>query len=779
MRIIELFNENWHFCKEDLLNDHTANNISSCIGQTQRYRSGPASINYNGVSAKHCEDGILESKRWEYVTLPHDFIITQQPTKGESWTLGHFKYQNAWYRKCFTLPKEDEGKRIYLEFDGIATNATVYLNGCLLKHNFCGYTSFDVDITDFVLFDESNVLAVYVDTKNNEGWWYEGGGIYRDVRIVKTDEIAIDRYGVYVKSEKMSQSEWSLTFETTLASIADSVEKVTLITELLDAENKVVLSLNREQEVLSREKTIVTQNAKIDNPILWDVDNPYLYTVRTRILRNGKMTDEYTTRTGFRTFLCDPDKGFFLNGRNLKIKGVCAHENCGLLGKAIPKNVHRYKMELIKEMGANGYRTSHYQQHSAILDAADELGFIVLDETRWFSSSEEHISQLVELVKRDRNRPSVFFWSIGNEEEYQILTQGKKIAKTLRQTIRHLDKTRPVTYCCNQPVEEVIFDELDIMGINYYPTDIDSKHKQRPNLPVLSTENCATGTTRGWYWDDCPQKGYISAYDHQTSLNYRSREYMCKFIMERPFMMGGYQWDAIEHRGEGPWPRLCSQAGAIDMYLQKKDAFYQNQSHWLQKPMIHLLPHWNVDVPEGECVKIFVYTNCEEAELILNGKSLGRKKCEKFTHLEWDVPYEKGKITAVGYNEGKIVAEESHETASSPKKLVLKVENDVKELNDIAIVTCYTVDDKGRFVPTASPEVEFFTNSFGKIAGTGSDVCDHTPAPSLTRKMREGYITVAVGVATNRGKYPENGGTVELYAKSPELESAKITIKFE
>ena len=377
-------------------------------------------------------------------------------------------------------------------------------------------------------------------------------------------------------------------------------------------------------------QTVVTYRLEIAAPVLWDVDAPKLYTVETEVLCNEELCDSFTTRTGFRYYSCHPEKGFFLNGRPLKIQGVCAHEDCGLLGKAIPSNVHRYKMELLKEMGVNGYRTAHYQQNTAILDAADELGFIVLNESRWFRSTEDGIRQMETLVRRDRNRPSVFFWALGNEEYYHRRPQGLRMVKRMKAALRRLDPVRPVTCAADKtPVVATVFEEADLIGINYNLDAYEPLHEKYPNKPVLSTENSATSTTRGWYGPDSPELGYYNAYDKDTTRIFLSRERTWKFITERPWVMGGYQWSGFEHRGETVWPRLCSQAGAIDLFLQKKDAFYQNKSHFTDEPMVHLLPHWNFEGLEGNEITVFAYTNAEELGLFLNGESLGRKEIEK------------------------------------------------------------------------------------------------------------------------------------------------------
>lgn len=779
MRTKELFCNGWLFhCGDIKPNRSKFKWPMYAQAKTERFQIGPAAIHYNDTSEDYVSGDCYPSQDWEYVRLPHDYVINGTPSPDKNCALGFLEYKNSWYRKHFFLPESDKGKRIIIQFEGVTGESSIYLNGCIIKHNFCGYTSFDVDITDYAICGGENLLAVYINLENHEGWWYEGGGIYRNVWLVKTDKIAVDTDGVYINPIKTSDDNWCAEFETTLVSSSENDEEVLVISEIIDKEGKIVSKADAKITVNSHSSATTKYTSSVKSPHLWSVDEPYLYDIKTTVIRNGNKCDEYFTRTGFRWFECDPQKGLFLNGKHIKIKGVCAHEDCGLLGKAVATNVHHYKLKLMKEMGANGYRTSHYQQNTAILDACDELGFIVLNEARWFASTEEGISQLEALVKRDRNRPSVFFWSLSNEEYYHLNEQGRKITQTLMRTLRRLDKVRPVTSAVDKsPDEATIFDELDIVGINYNLGLYDIVHEKYPQKAILSSENCATGTSRGWYYPDSCDRALISAYDKDPATWYGARETTWKFIYDRDWVMGGYQWAGFEHRGEAIWPRLCSQSGAIDLFLQKKDAFYQNKSHWDDSPNIHILPHWNIETYDNEPVKVWVYTNCEEAELFLNGKSLGKKDVPKHTHLEWNVVYEPGKLEAVGYNRGKICATKYHETAGKAEKLMLRLENDVENVNDVAIISCYCVDAQGRFVPNANPMVHFHANEFGRIISTGSDICDHTPVNNPSRKMREGYISVAVGVSLQKGCPIGEKGIIEVYAHADGLESARIKIK--
>jgi len=777
MREKILFDDHWMFHKGDIEVKRPADKGPIYTSaKTERKLWGPASRHYNGCPDDYGLDHEICTDKWEWVDLPHDYVILQEPSEEENNALGYFKYENAWYRKKFTLSEEDKNKRLLLLFDGVATHATVYLNGCLLKRNFCGYTSFEVDITDYVKFDEENVLAVYVQTDEHEGWWYEGGGIYRHVWLIKTDTVAVDLWGVYVYAKNIHDKVWKINFETTVVNDRYQDVNAEIISYVLNTQGEEVAKASSDIFIPYREKGTAYYSTELIDPILWDIENPYQYTVKTVVKVNGETVDEYFVKTGFRTYRLDPNKGMFLNGRHVKIKGVCAHQDFGLTGKAVPDNVHRYKIELIKEMGANGYRTSHYPQTEAIMDALDDLGFIVMAETRWFDSTEEGKKQLEMLIKRDRNRPSIFFWSIGNEEPHHITEEGRRICKNLKAFIEKLDKTRFITSAVsNDPDIATVYDELDVIGINYNLDKYDKIHEKYPDKPIVSSECCATGTTRGWYEDDFPPKAFLSAYDKDTNRWFLGREKTWKFICEREWVLGAYQWIAFEHRGETVWPRLCSQSGAIDLFLQKKDAFYQNQTHWIEdKPLVHLMPHWNFRGREGEIIRVVAYTNCEELELFVNGKSMGKQQIERYGHGEWYVEYVPGEIYVEARNGGKVVCMDKRETTGKPVALKMVLDNKVSKANgkDFAIISCFCVDDNGREVPDAECYVRFHCNSLGEIVGTGSDITDHNPVYLPERRMRAGRITVAVRV----GKTP---GQLKVYAESENLEDGVLTIPLE
>lgn len=771
------FNNGWRFHEGEL---------------TQRYPSAKAPI-YNSAKAEVAQWGpanryyadatkwvpqgqMVNTEYWQDVNLPHDYVIDQVPDKHNNDTLAFVKTENSWYRKHFKLSEEDHGKRISLYFEGVTNCCTVWVNSCLVKRNFCGYVPFEIDITDYLYYGEAdNVVALYIDASVHEGWWYDGGGIYRNVWMIKTDMVAVDTYGVYVAPKKVSDTVWEVPTETTVRNDDRVNHRITLKTEFLDEDGNIIASASQGLNVPLKYKATAKQTLTVENPKLWSCEEPNLHYCRTTVYRGSTAVDEYTVHFGFRTLEFNPEKGFFLNGKHTKIKGVCCHEDYGLEGKAVIDRVKRYRIKLLKEMGCNGYRTSHYSQSDQTLDELDKQGFLVMDETRWFGTCDEYIDQLETLVKKDRNRPGVIMWSLYNEEKTILTELGKRFIERNAAVVRRLDTTRPITSACStSPDRANGFDVQDIIGINYNNKEYEGIHEKYPNKMMFSSENCATGSSRGWYYDNSRNNVMINANDHSTNAWFTGREGNWKFFMSHDWIAGGYQWAGIEHRGEaeGAWPRLCSQSGALDLFLQKKDAFYQNKSHWTTEPMVHILPHWNLDGRQGEDIPVWAYTNCEELELFYNGVSMGRKQIEKFGHGEWTLCYEPGTVEVKGYIGGKEVASDRKTTTGRPVALKLEMQTEAlfADTFDGAVIHCYAVDENGLMVPDATPTVSFITNSLGYIEATGSDITDIGHVSDTVRKMRAGAIALLV---RSTGKE----GLLRVYANSEGLKAARLDIE--
>lgn len=770
-----LFNDGWRFHRGEIeVKMPPYKGASYMQAKTESQLTGPAAYAYNDRIDDYRMSALYTSEKWEKVDLPHDYVILQEPKEEYNCGLGYFKYENAWYRKHFKLDDSDNGKRLALYFEGVATHCEVFVNGVSVGRNFCGYTSFEVDITDFVWYGKENVVAVHTLTNRHECWWYEGGGICRNVWLKKSEPIFIPLFGVYVRPEHLGDEKWEVRFESEIENSSVNSEEVSVHFTLFDNKKNAVSKAAATVKTESFGKAKAVARTVVEFPKRWDVDSPNVYTVLTEVFVGDILCDSETVPTGFRTFSIESN-GFFLNGRKVVIKGLNVHEDFGLTGRAIPENIHRYKVKMLKEMGANGHRCSHYPHAEAMMDALDANGFIVMSETRHYNSSPEGLRQLEMLVKRDRNHPSVFFWSLGNEEPRHRSEEGIKMYRRMKALAKNLDDTRVFTSAISAPPEKApIAEELDVIGINYNMDMYDDARRLYPGKTFIATEFAATSSTRSWYREDSPARGYMSSYDKDTDSLFRSREFCWKFLTSSDDILGGYQWDGFEHRGECIWPRLCSQAGAIDFFLRKKDAFYQNLSHWSDKPMIHMLPHWNLPEKDGAAVRVAAYTNCEAAELFIGDESLGKKIVGKYDVVDWSVPYVDKKITVVGYNDGMEVARDSVEKTGKPYRLCLEVDNagDIAANGrDIALVSCYVLDEQGRKVPTASPTVYFTTNKLGSVVGTGSDVCDHERVDLPYRRMREGVIAVAVKVGNE-------AGTLKVYAESDGLigDTVEITL---
>ena len=770
-----LFCDEWLFHDGEIVTERPAmKGPVYTQAKTESYRCGPASINYDdrpndfGNRAGH----MITHERWETVKLPHDYIVNSPVTAKGNNALGFYDYRPAWYRKHFKAQDGWRGKRVELEFLGIATECDIYINGVYMTRNMTAYTPIVVDISDFIKFDGAdNVIAVHVTCETIENWWYNGAGICHKVYLNVSDMLSVARDGVFISPRKLSDTVWEMpvSVEVRNGSLEDC--RATVTTDLLSDTGEVIATVSGEIFVPARDTAEVKYSTSVTSPRLWDVDSPNLYRARTGVFADGVMTDEKYDRFGFRTVEFDAERGFLLNGRSLKLNGVCGHEDFALTGKAVPDNVMRHKVRMLKAMGANAYRCAHSMQDEALMDAFDSYGMLVMAETRHFSSTPAHMAELRALVKRDRNRPSVIMWSVGNEEHYFITDEGRRIAENMIFEVKRLDGTRPVmTANDKMPEKCTVYEASDIVAVNYNPSLYDYLHEKFPSKPFVVSECSAAGGTRGWYYGDSLERGYRGIYDKDVNNWFQSHENVFTYFRERPWISGWFVWSAFEYLGEAVWPRICSVSGAIDLYLQKKDSYYQLKSYYSDQPTVHILPHWNMET--GDVVRVFVYDNCDSVELFLNGKSLGREKTERYVHHEWQVPFEAGRLCCVGYDAaGKKIAECVRETTGKPVALGLRLENadDIcANGEDLALVTCYMTDSEGREVPDAEGMISFMTESGVKIIGTGSDNADHTPPACPDRRMRAGRALCAI--------LPLCPGKTTVIAKCYGLTSAKLEI---
>jgi beta-galactosidase len=724
---------------------------------------------------------------WRSVDLPHDWAIelpfTNDPALASKgyYPLGRTYPATSvgWYRRVFEIPAEDAKKRLTLEFDGAYRETMVVFNGFYVGTHSGGYDPFSFDVTDFANPGGRNVLLVRVDATSSDGWFYEGAGIYRHVWLVKTHPVHLKRWGTFVTSQ-VKPGEATLAIRTEVENHADatqgqSAQKARVISTILDPSGKAVgKAATAPASIAERGEQSYTQEISVKRPALWSLEERNLYKLVTEVEANGEIVDRYETPFGIRTVAFDAQKGFFLNGKPVKLKGTCNHQDHAGIGAALPDAVQYYRIRKLQEMGCNSIRTSHNPPTPELLDACDELGMLVFDETRMMSSNPEGLSQFGDLVRRDRNRPSVFMWSMGNEEGQANTEKGVLILTAMKALATELDGSRPVSIAPTGAIGTGGLAVCDVMGYNYMDPAAEAYHKAHPDKPVMGTETVSAVGTRGIYVTDFA-KGYVGSYDPYTTTGRASAEGWWRFCNSRPWMSGGFVWTGFDYRGEpspNHWPNISSQYGIIDTCGFPKDSFYYYQSWWTDKPVLHLFPHWNWPGMEGKEIAVWVYSNLDKVELFLNGESLGAKEMEKDSHVAWAVKYAPGSIEARGSKDGKMVMTEKRETTGSATKLVMTADRREVLANgeDVAMFAIAVHDAQGRVVPITDNEVTFKISGEGKLIGVGNgDPTDQESDKGASRKAFSG-LCMAVVQST------KTAGEIAVEATSPGLAPATVTI---
>ncbi len=754
---------------------------------------------------------------WRTVHLPHDYVIESTFTPKGDPSHGSLIPTPAWYRKTFTLPASDKGRALWLDFDGVYRDATVTLNGVTLGTHSCGYTPFRFDISQAAHYGGPNVLAVHVNAQHEEGWWYEGGGIYRHVWLTVADPIHIAPWGTFV-STKMPEPEPSgvpspaiVNVKTTLAGqISLSAMywapnnpnsrhlSYVLTSRVLDPAGAVVATAVTPIKQVNAEG--LTQQVTVPRPMLWSLETPRLYTLHTEIQNRGQLVDAVDTPFGIRTLRFDAEKGFFLNGKPVKIKGTCNHQDFAGVGVAMPDSLLYWRVKKLKAMGSNAYRMSHNPPTSELLDACDKLGMLVMDENRHLGDTEDgkasqntpyaDLHEVRSMVLRDRNHPSVIMWSMCNEEGIQGTPHGRDIFAAMKRTVDAADGTRPVTCAMNGGYDSAdgITSVEDLQGINYNPGAYDGFHRAHPAMPLYGSETASEVATRGIYGPDTfkidgitylgdQAKGHISAYDLHAPGWAQTAEAAWQPIADRPFVAGGYVWTGFDYKGEPTpfgWPDVNSNFGIMDECGFPKDSYYYYQSVWGDKPIVHLLPHWNWAGREGRPITVWAYSNAARVALSLNGASLGTKDMPRNGHLEWSVPYAPGTLTATGYDSaGKVMATDKVETTGAPTALRLSTDRATLQADgeDLTMVEVDVVDAQGRVVPTADTLVSFTVKGAGRIRGVGNgDPSSHEPDQAGQRRAFGGKCLVIVGAG-------DRPGGITLTANAPGLQPAALPLE--
>jgi beta-galactosidase len=720
---------------------------------------------------------------WKPVDLPHDWAV-ELPFQNDPMLASKGFYplgrdypatSVGWYRRVFELAPEDANRRISLEFDGAYRGTMVALNGFYVGQHNGGYDPFSFDVTDFANFGGTNVLLVRVDATLSDGWFYEGAGIYRHVWLVKTNPVHVKKWGTFVATE-VSGADATLSVRTEVNNDGRAAANARVVSTILDPAGKAVAKdVTAPAAIASEGEQTYEQKIAVGNPMLWSLEERNLYTLVTEIRSGGTVVDRYQTPFGIRTIKIDPAQGLFLNGKHVKVQGTCNHQDHAGLGAALPDAVQYYRIGKLKEMGCNSIRTSHNPPTPELLDACDKLGMLVFDETRMMSSNPEGLSQFRDLVRRDRNRPSVFMWSMGNEERVANGERGVLILTAMKQVASEEDGSRPVSIAPTGAIGTGGLALCDVVGYNYMDQQAKAYHEAHPDRPVIGTETVSAVGTRGIYVTD-PAKGYVGSYDPWTTTGRASAVGWWSFCDSQPWLLGGFVWTGFDYRGEpspNQWPNISSQYGIIDTCGFPKDAFYYYRSWWTDEPVLHVFPHWNWQGMEGKEIAVWVYSNLDKVELLLNGTSLGTQDVKKNLHPAWVVKYAPGTLEARGYKGDKVVMTAKRETTGSAAKLVMHANRNPVSADgeDVAMFAVEVQDAHGRVVPITDNEVAFTVTGSGRLIGVGNgDPTDHEPDKGSSRKAFSG-LCMAIVQSTKKD------GNITVEAASPGLTSARVTIE--
>jgi beta-galactosidase len=789
----------------------------------------------------------FDDSAWRMLNVPHDYSIEGPVGSDEKNMEGPFDkkspssvYKNrdrtidsggggylnagtAWYRKTFSVPESAKGKWVAIVFDGVYMNADVYLNGKKLGNHPYGYTPFQYDITDDLNFGGPNTLAVRCNVEQPCSRWYSGAGIFRPVHLVITDPLHVAPGGNYIVSEKAEadSNDFMVTVKTTVRNDTDAEQKCKASTKIFNVGVRgadqdsddfarhggkdanvnaaVAEAVSDEQTIAPHSEETLTASCKVANPNLWSVESPHLYRAETTISRSGQPTDVVSDRIGFRTIEFTKDNGFLLNGKRLQIQGTCNHHDLGALGAAFNHRAMERQLQILKEMGDNALRTSHNPPAKEFLDLADELGFVVMDEAfdewkfaktqfgygRFFDDWSE--PDMVAMIRRDRNHPSIVMWSIGNEIPEQSSKNGGEMAKRLSEIAHREDPSRPTVSACNVPsgaVKNGFADALDVFGINYHINDYDVNKGKT----MVGSETASALSTRGeygLYLDDDGQvkirnrmKGQCTSYDLDRPPWGHTAQTSLLALKTHPWMAGEFVWTGFDYIGEPTpynWPARSSYFGIVDLAGFPKDRFYLYQSQWTDKPMVHLLPHWNWEQFAGKEIPVWAFTNADSVELFLNGKSQGVMEPKDLVqlHYEWKVPFEPGTLKAVAKKNGQVVATDEVVTAGPPAKLELTADRSsiAADGDDLSFVTVKVLDKDGHVCPNADNEITFALEGPATLAALeNGDPTNHEPFQNTTQ--RKAFHGLALAIV--RGQ--ESGGTAKLTATADGLTPAATSI---
>ncbi|TPG49401.1 beta-galactosidase GalA [Sphingomonas glacialis] len=723
----------------------------------------------------------FDDKAWRTVDLPHDWAVELpfvQDDKGEGDAqLRSHGYRPlgrrypatsvGWYRRSFAVPKSDLGRRITIEFDGAMRDVLVFVNGCFIGRNANGYAPFAFDLTDFLDYGGTNAIAIRVDASFGDGWFYEGAGLYRHVWLRKTDPVHFGAWETVVRATPGAGGA-TLDLSTIIENAGRVAADAALDWTIVDAKGTVVARATVPAQTIAPAGTATYRtSARVANPAMWSLETPHLYTAVVKVIANGTLRDAERVSFGIRTSRFDADRGFFLNDVPLKIQGTCNHQNHAGVGAALPDRLQTYRLEVLKGMGCNAVRSSHNMPTPEWVEACDRMGVMLLCETRQLSSNPSGMAELELMVKRFRNSPSIIGWSIGNEEyilqQGDLAPQGARIAQAMVDRCHALDPTRPVTAAVNWNNEAGVSEPLDIIGFNYHPEFPEPFHKKYPKRPIYGSETSSAIATRGEYRTDAARHT-MSSYDGVVGWGTTPEQWWSQYGAH-DWLAGGFAWTGFDYRGEPTpysWPSNASQFGIVDLCGFPKDYYYYYKAWWGKAPSLHLFPHWNWAGQEGKPVSVWVYSNLDEIELLLNGQSLGPKPMPRLKHVEWQVPYTPGVIEAIGRRDGRIVLRQRRETTGPGQRLRLTADRQTIAADgcDVAMLTVDLLDARGRAVPTANDALRFRVSGAGKLIGVGNGNPNSLESDTAPQRMLFNGLAQLIVQSTGR----PGALTVEAFA---------------
>jgi beta-galactosidase len=726
----------------------------------------------------------FDDSAWRKLDLPHDWAI-ELPFENNRTLTDHGSHplgrgfpatSIGWYRRVFNLPASDLGRRIALEFDGVYRDSMVIFNGHYIGNNFSGYAPFRFDVTDQANYGSPNVLLVRVDATLGDGWFYEGAGIYRHVWLTKTNPVHVPQWGTFVRATVRPGGPAAVRITTEVHNETERARNCRVVSRIVDPGGNAIATVAATPlSIPAWTRREFEQTVSVASPALWSVEEPRLYRLETTVESAGAEVDKYVTPFGIRSVRFDVNNGFFLNEKPVKLKGTCNHQDHAGVGAALPDRIQYYRVERLKDMGSNAYRTSHNPPTPELVDACDQLGMMMMCETRMMDSTPEGLSQVERMVRCHRNHPSIVIWSIGNEEPEQGNERGARIEGTMKRVVKGIDDSRLVTQAMNNGWGgKGATNVLDVQGFNYNEARIDQFHKDYPALPMVGTETASTVSTRGIYVND-KEKGYVRAYDLEHPPWATLAEFWWKFYDSRPFLAGGFAWTGFDYRGEPTpygWPCINSHFGIMDVCGFPKDNFYYYQAWWGAKPVLHLFPHWNWAGQEGQEIEVWVHSNLERVELFLNGQSQGAQDVARNTHLMWKVKYSPGTIEAKGYKGGQQVLAAKRETSGAASKIVLRADRSRLSANgeDVAMITAEILDAEGRQVSIAGNQLTFKVTGGGKLLGLGNgDPSSHELDTAGSRRAFNGLCMAIVQTS-------KSADEIHVEASSPGLEPATVNL---